>query len=212
MSGYETLGELHLLLKKHGGLELQDLSKPKTGSLVLPGDWLGVIEEFTPGEGTYEENGMVYASSIGRVLIDNIEKRVRVIPIEARALPRKGDIVLGKVTQINKMLTFVDIARVRGQNLANPFSAVIHISQISSRYVENTSDALKPGDIIRARVVEEEGELIQLTTAERNLGVIYATCSKCGSELERKGNILYCKNCESKETRKLASDYGRVKI
>ena len=132
--------------------------------------------------------------------------------IEARALPRKGDIVLGKVTQINKMLTFVDIARVRGQNLANPFSAVIHISQISSRYVENTSDALKPGDIIRARVVEEEGELIQLTTAERNLGVIYATCSKCGSELERKGNILYCKNCESKETRKLASDYGRVKI
>jgi exosome complex component CSL4 len=191
---------------------LQDVSKPKTGSLVLPGDWLGVIEEFTPGEGTYEENGIVYASGIGRVLIDNVEKRVKVIPIEARALPRKGDIILGKVTQINKMLTFVDIARVRGKTIANPFSAVIHISQISPGYVENTSDALKLGDIIRARVVEEQGELIQLTTTEKNLGVVYATCSKCGSELERKGNVLYCPNCEAKETRKIASDYGRVKI
>lgn len=193
-------------------MKLQDVSKPKTGSLVIPGDWLGVIEEFTPGEGTYEENGIVYASSIGGVLIDNIEKRVKVIPIEARALPRKGDLVLGKVTQINKMLTFVDIARVRGQTIANPFSAVIHISQISPGYVENTSDALKPGDIIRARVVEEQGELIQLTTTEKNLGVVYAACSKCGFELERKGNILSCANCEARETRKIASDYGRVKI
>ena len=191
---------------------MQELNKPKTGSLVLPGDWLGVIEEFTPGEGTYEENGIVYSSGIGRVLIDNIEKRVRVIPIEARALPKKGDVVLAKVTQINKMLTFVDIARVRGQNIANPFSGVIHISQISTGYVENTSDALKPGDIIRARVVEDRGELIQLTTAEKNLGVIYATCSKCGSELERRGNFLYCNDCEAKETRKIASDYGKVKI
>jgi exosome complex component CSL4 len=198
--------------KYYGDLKLQDVSKPKTGSLVLPGDWLGVIEEFTSGEGTYEENGIVYASSIGHVLIDNIEKRVKVIPIEARALPRKGDIVLGKVTQINKMLTFVDIARVRGQTMANPFSAIIHISQISPGYVENTSDALKPGDIIRARVVEEQGELIQLTTTEKNLGVVYATCSNCGSELERKGNVLSCPDCEAKETRKIASDYGRVKI
>ncbi|MBS7251328.1 MAG: exosome complex RNA-binding protein Csl4 [Candidatus Freyarchaeota archaeon] len=191
---------------------MQGENKPKTGNLVTPGDWLGVIEEFTPGEGTYEENGAVYASTVGRLLIDNVEKRVKVIPIEARALPKKGDIVLGKVTQINKMLTFVDIARVRGHDIANPFSGVIHISQISTEYVENTSDALKPGDIIRARVVEEKGELIQLTTVEKNLGVIYATCSKCGSELERTGNILYCKNCESKETRKIASDYGRVKL
>lgn len=191
---------------------MQETSKPKTGSFVLPGDWLGVIEEFTPGEGTYEENGVVYASTVGRVLIDNIEKRVKVIPTEVRALPKKDDIVIGKVTQIDKMLTFVDIARVRGQTLANPFSAVVHISQISPGYVENTSDAMKPGDIIRARVIEEHGELIQLTTAEKNLGVIYATCSFCGSELERKGNVLNCVNCEAKETRKIASDYGRIKI
>jgi exosome complex component CSL4 len=37
---------------------------------VLIGDYLGTIEEFVPGDGTYAEEGKIYASTIGPVVID----------------------------------------------------------------------------------------------------------------------------------------------
>ncbi len=37
---------------------------------ILIGDYLGTIEEFVPGKGTYAEDGKIYASNIGRDIMN----------------------------------------------------------------------------------------------------------------------------------------------
>ena len=50
------------------------VKQTQTGDVVLPGDRLGVIEEFIPGSGTYEEEGVIFSSIQGQINLD-MEKR-----------------------------------------------------------------------------------------------------------------------------------------
>jgi len=187
--------------------------KPKTGSFVLPGDWLGVIEEFTPNEGTYEEKGEVYAANAGMVLIDKMERRVRVVPVEAPPFPKKGDVALGMIVKTGKALSIVSVARIGGRFLSSPCSGVIHVSQISNEFVVKPTDAFKTGDIVKAKVIDRRGDLIQLSTIGKKFGVVHAFCSKCGTMLIPKNEkSLICHNCGNEEKRKISVDYGKTKI
>ena len=47
---------------------------------VLPGDKLGVVEEFLLGTGTYEQEGTIYSNFTGTAKIDIRNKRVTVTP------------------------------------------------------------------------------------------------------------------------------------
>ena len=42
----------------------------KSGHLVMPGERLGVIEEFIPDSGTYVKDGVIFSKIIGRSLVD----------------------------------------------------------------------------------------------------------------------------------------------
>lgn len=53
----------------------------KTGRLVVPGERLGVIEEFIPDAGTFVKDGVIYSKIIGRALVDLMNKRVSVYPL-----------------------------------------------------------------------------------------------------------------------------------
>ena len=33
--------------------------KIKSGDLVMPGDYLGIVEQYLPGEGTYDDDGKI---------------------------------------------------------------------------------------------------------------------------------------------------------
>ena len=57
----------------------------KTGHLVLPGERLGVIEEFIPDSGTYVKDGVIYSKIVGRALMDLLSKRVSVYPLICKA-------------------------------------------------------------------------------------------------------------------------------
>jgi exosome complex component CSL4 len=55
-------------------------SKRDSGQLILPGEPLGVIEEFVPDAGTYVKDGVIYSKIVGRSLLDLLNKRVSVFP------------------------------------------------------------------------------------------------------------------------------------
>ena len=42
----------------------------KEEQIVMPGDKLGIIEQYLPGEGTYDDNGDIKASVLGNVKIN----------------------------------------------------------------------------------------------------------------------------------------------
>jgi exosome complex component CSL4 len=71
-------------------------SERKSGLFVVPGDRLGVIEEFTPGPGTYVEDGIIHSEVTGRTLLDMLNKQVSVYPlVQKAAIPQVGNIVTG---------------------------------------------------------------------------------------------------------------------
>ncbi|KON31015.1 hypothetical protein AC478_03425, partial [miscellaneous Crenarchaeota group-1 archaeon SG8-32-3] len=73
-------------------------SGQKSGTLVLPGERLGVIEEFIPDSGTYVKEGVIYSKIVGRALMDLLSKRVSVYPlIHGSPVPKVSAIVIGQV-------------------------------------------------------------------------------------------------------------------
>ena len=177
---------------------------------VLPGDRLGVVEEFLPGIGTYEKEGTIYSNFTGTAKIDNKNKRVTVAPTTRMPeLPKEGTTVLASVTHVQEKMATVSIWKIDGRSLQNPFTAILHISSSSPRYERNMSEVCKAGDIIRARVIDTTNRIPQLTTAGRGLGVVKGFCSKCGGILTLVNRRLQCSSCGNMERRRLAEDYGK---
>jgi exosome complex component CSL4 len=182
--------------------------------LVLPGDKISTSEELLPGDGTYEEDGIIRASRAGKYIIDNknrkaIVKPVTNIPVEVK----KGDTVLGIVNSVKSNMVIVQIIHVIGKYraISGDTNGTLRVSEISAGYVKDPSTEFTSGDIIRAKAFQIKPSL-QLTTKDKNLGVIKALCTKCKTPLSRKGNNLECNNCKNRERRTIAMDFGEYDI
>jgi len=188
-------------------------AKRKSGQIVVPGDRLGVIEEFTPGPGTYESEGTIYSAATGRALMDLLNKQVSVYP-KARVtkVPHVGSTVLGQVSDVQSKQANLRIFQVGDRLLTGFFSGPLHIGDVSQRYVESMYEVCRAGDIVRAKVISEKNRVFHLTTNERDLGVVYAFCSRCGHSLAQKRFIMRCPECGNSERRKTAADYGKGEI
>ncbi|MEM2122887.1 MAG: exosome complex RNA-binding protein Csl4 [Candidatus Bathyarchaeia archaeon] len=181
---------------------------PVQDGFIIPGERLGVIEEFIPGPGTYEDKGTIFSTNVGSVEIDAIEKTVKVKPYSKLPVtPREGDVVSGLVINVQDKLAIIDIYVIGDRILPQPFSAALHIANTSPRYERLMGDVFKRGDFIKAKVINVKNRIPQLTTVGREFGVIKAFCSKCGEELALSGRILICPACSNKESRKISEEY-----
>jgi len=182
----------------------------KTGRLVVPGERLGVIEEFIPDSGTYVKDGVIYSKTVGRALVDLLNKRVSVYPLIDRELvPKVSSTIVGQIGNAQSDNVLVKIFKLGNKRLSGEFSGILHISDVSDRYVDSMTDVCKPGDIVRAKVISSKNRVFHLTTNDKNLGIMYAFCSRCGNLLEPQRYELHCPKCGNTENRKLAPDYGK---
>jgi exosome complex component CSL4 len=185
----------------------------KSGHLVLPGERLGVIEEFIPDSGTYEKNGVIYSKIVGRSLLDLQNRRVSVYPVVSDVVvPKVGTVVIGQIGNAQSDNVLVKIFRIGNKKLSGNFGGILHVSDISDRYVDSMSDVAKPGDIVRAKVISDKNQIFHLSTNDKSLGILYGFCSRCGTLLEQHGYDLKCPKDGNVETRKIAPDYGKEKI
>jgi len=185
-------------------------SEQKSGQLVVPGERLGVIEEFIPDAGTYVKDGVIYSKVIGHKLIDLVHKRVSVYQLaHAAKVPTTGSTVLGQVSSAQTETAGVRIFEIGNEEISGVFTGILHVSDVQMRYVDSMFDICKPGDIIRAKVISEMNRTYHLSTKDKNLGVVYAFCSNCGNILESKRQGMHCPKCGRVERRKIAADYGK---
>jgi exosome complex component CSL4 len=178
----------------------------KQGELILPGDEVGVIEEFIAGEGTYEQDGKVYVSVAGKAFYDMINRKVNSISFKKPSLLalRKSKYVIGVVVGLKEDSALVNILSIEEKPLGSPLSGYVHISQITNKFLEKITDALRVGDIIKAKPINFSIP-IALTLKQKDLGVVYAKCSICGTKMVKHDEEhLRCPNCGNIETRKLA--------
>ena len=182
--------------------------------VVLPGDEVAVAEEFEAGEGTYEEHGRIYAAQPGHLELDAHGRVARVSAFNPPAHLRVDEVVYGAVDEMRASMCEARVLAIHGRDrqVAGEISASLHVSKISNTYVEDIRDAMRLGDIIRARVIQTEPSL-QITTAEGNLGVVLALCSNCRRPMERAGDDrVRCPRCERTDRRKLTADYGTPEL
>jgi exosome complex component CSL4 len=185
-------------------------SEQKTGSVVVPGERLGVIEEFIPDAGTYVKDGVIHSKVIGRVSIDLVHKRVSVHQLAHGAkTPVTGSTVVGQVSTAQAETAGVRIFEIGEEEVSGVFTGILHVSDVQLRYVDSMFEVCKPGDIIRATVISEKNRTYHLSTKDKNLGVVYAFCSNCGNILQQKRQGMYCSRCGRIERRKTAADYGK---
>ena len=190
-------------------------SEQRNGNLVLPGERLGVIEEFIPDSGTYVKDGIIYSKIVGRALMDMLNRRVSVYPLnDGAVVPKLSATVIGQVGNAQSDNVLVRIFKVgtTKKKLSGVFSGILHISDVADRYVDSMNEVCKPGDIIRAKVISEKNQIFHLTTVDKNLGVIYASCSICGNLLEQRRQEMLCPKCGNVEKRKTAFDYGKEEM
>lgn len=178
--------------------------------IVVPGDFLGTSEEFTPGKGVYDEKGNIYATVTGGVIIT--DKRVIEVQPKVKTPPtlKEGDVVFGRIEDIRDTIAMVSIACLKGQEgreIAASTQGAIHISNVKSGYVNELQHEFGYLDLVKAKVIDAKS--LRLTTEGKDLGVIKAICSKCKGTLRRKGNSLACERCKRVEVRKLSEDYGK---
>ncbi len=181
-----------------------------SGDLVVPGDVLGVIEEFIADSGTYEEDGLILASIVGNVDVNTKTKRISVIAKNKPITPVKGAIVFGKVSDAKKQLVDLTIGKIDSDELHTPITGTLHISCVSESYTENMTDAYRIGDIVKAHIVDDKRQPCYISTVGHQFGVILARCTRCGAFLKRKGrSTLKCAStdCENIERRKISEDY-----
>ncbi|ODS37612.1 hypothetical protein BEH94_10330 [Candidatus Altiarchaeales archaeon WOR_SM1_SCG] len=179
--------------------------------IKLVGDYLGTTEEFLPGKGTYTDEGKIYASISGEKILDSKEHVAKVLGKSQDDIS-VGDVVFGEVFTVRESVVQIIVKKIMGSSRKIDVKTGIHISNIADEYVENAGDNFGIGDIVKAKVIKIIPGMVDLTT-KGNFGVVKAFCKKCRHPLIKSGenlNLLECKNCGSKESRRTASDYGDV--
>ena len=188
-------------------------AEQKSGHLVMPGERLGVIEEFIPDSGTYVKDGVIYSKIVGRSLVDLQNRRVSVYPVvEGAVVPKLGSIILGQIGNSQSDNVLVKIFKVGRKKISGTFGGILHVSDVSDRYVDSMSDVCKPGDIVRAKVISEKNQVFHLSTNDKNLGILNAFCSKDSTLLELQRYDLKCPKCGNIERRKITQDYGKEQL
>lgn len=179
--------------------------------IVMPGEKLGIIEQYLPGYGTYDDDGEIKSSVLGSVKIDQKRKVISIEGDKKPALLKKGDIIYGQITDIKPQRANVNIECIKNnpRPLALPYLGSIHISQAKKDYLDKLSYAFRIGDIIEAKVVKITGDNVDLSTTDDDCGVLKAMCTRCRDYMHttQKDCELQCNTCNKKEKREISKNY-----
>ncbi|MCL4325758.1 MAG: exosome complex RNA-binding protein Csl4 [Candidatus Thermoplasmatota archaeon] len=178
-----------------------------SNAVVYPGDEVAIAEEYIPGNGTYEFNGKLFASVIGRIKIDGKERIISVIPFHNMESIPLNSIVYGAVDDVKQSTAGITVYFIEGRKemLTGKYEGVIHISKVIHGYAKDFSLYIRIGDIIRASVIRLNP--LELSIIDNGMGVLIGYCTKCRNIMERRDKVLYCKVCERSEFRKISDNY-----
>lgn len=131
--------------------------------IVIPGEMIVKGEDYLPGEGTEKRGGEIVALKFG--LAEESGKLVRVIPLSGVYQPRRGNVIIGKVEDINFNGWNVDIGA--------PESAFLSLMEVP-RYVDKNGldEVMDIGDMMIAKIWNINKRGIDLSIKTHGFGKI----------------------------------------
>lgn len=192
---------------------------------VTPGERIATEEEFTSGNNTYVENGVIYSAVIGNVVRGEGSVGVAASGREIKIIGRDM-LVIGVVTDDMKSVMFVkldDINTERKDYLALKDGKILaprpprfggpRMGGGENRFSseKKTEKPCGIGDTILARVLYNDKDSYTLSLNGRETGVIYSKCEVCGGEVDRKAeSILECRECGHSAHKKISEFYNKA--
>src|SRR3989344_3952067 len=138
-------------------------TEEKKRFIAIPGEIIKTGKEYLPGNGTRREGDNIVASRFG--LQDEYGRFLRVIPLSGVYIPRKGNLVIGKVTDITFNGWLIDIG--------GPYSSFMMVNEYP-RYIESDDldSYIAIGDLVLCKVFRVKRKGVDLTMKSQGLGKI----------------------------------------
>jgi exosome complex component RRP4 len=129
----------------------------KEKEIAVPGDELAIGMDYLPGVYTYRDDDKIIALKLGIVNISG--RAIKIIPLSGKYIPKKGDIIIGKIVDVSLFGWRIDT------NCAYP--AMLNVKDATSEYIAKGADLTKFfnfGDYIVTKIINVTSQkLIDLT-------------------------------------------------
>ncbi len=170
---------------------------------TIPGDKIGIIEEFESGKNTFEDGHNVRATVIGTVEIDKKSRIAQVQNIRTSGIPEVDDVVIGTVAAVMSSMIAVSI------NYVNNIRTKSNVECIcQTRHFRKKNIALL-NDIVVLRIIAHKNGTIHASINEPEFGVLFTKCKKCGGQVIPMRDAIKCTECNWIDERKLSNNFGK---
>ena len=145
--------------------------------LVIPGQVLS-DDEYYSGRGTFKEEGKVCSSLLGRVSLR-----------KSKYVPKKGDVVIGKVSDVRFSMWDIDIN--------SPYSGILPAFEVFGREKKDLNKVFDVGDVLFLRVIDvDEIKKAKLGLKGRGMGkfkggiIVEISPTKVPRLIGKKGSMI----------------------
>ena len=90
----------------------------------IPGEKIAQIEEYLPGDNTYEDNDVIRATTIGDINLDSVERLASINRQKQNTVPKEGDIIIGVVEANLPSMIAIMIKFVNGKKVNSDLECV----------------------------------------------------------------------------------------
>ena len=130
----------------------------KEKEVVVPGENLAEGMDYLPGDGCYRDDKHIVASRLGLVRVSG--RLIKLIPLSGRYLPKRDDVIIGKVFEITPMGWRIETN--------SAYSALLNVKDATSEFIArgaNLSQIFAIGDYIVTKIYNVSSQmLVDLTT------------------------------------------------
>ncbi|OGJ12888.1 hypothetical protein A3K82_02530 [Candidatus Pacearchaeota archaeon RBG_19FT_COMBO_34_9] len=155
--------------------------------VVIPGEVIFEGDDYLPGEGTEKRGKEIVAVRFG--LAEESKNLVKVIPLSGVYIPRRGNVVIGKVENVTFNGWVIDINTAEG--------AFLSLMEVP-RYVnkDELREVMDIGDMVVAKIYSINKRGIDLTVKLKGLGkleaglIISINSNKVPRVIGREGSMI----------------------
>ena len=169
----------------------------------IPGEKIALIEEYLPGENTYEENDTIRATVIGDVKMDKSERLASINRQKQISVPKVGDIIIGVVEANLPSMIAIMIKFVNGKKANSDLECIC-----VTRHIRKKNVALAK-DVVKVEIISHINGTIHASIDSQELGVLFTKCRKCFGTVVKMRDAVKCKDCGWIDDRKLSLDFGK---
>jgi len=172
----------------------------------IPGEKIAQIEEYLPGDNTYEDKDVIRATTIGNINLDSVERLASINRQKQITVPKVGDIIIGVVEANLPSMIAIMIKFVNGKKVNSDLECVC-----VTRHIRKKNIALAK-DVVKVEIISHINGTIHASIDSEDLGVLFTKCRKCFGTVVKMRDAVKCKDCGWIDDRKLSSDFGKTEF